>query len=133
MKADNARSLVVLSGGQDSTTCLYWAIDRYGAASVDTLTFDYGQRHRIELECAQRVVRVAGNGNPHWHQLVDRGIAGITATRKVIEQHLAFDRACQLFLQRFHTNTILALQSGYCAPHGIFNASTGGAQVKDNS
>ena len=63
MKADNSRALVVLSGGQDSTTCLYWAMDRFGAASVDTLTFDYGQRHRIELECAQRVAEYAGAPN----------------------------------------------------------------------
>jgi 7-cyano-7-deazaguanine synthase len=63
MKADNSRALVVLSGGQDSTTCLYWAIDRFGAASVDTLTFDYGQRHRIELECAQHVAAHAGVPN----------------------------------------------------------------------
>ena len=63
MKTDNSRALVVLSGGQDSTTCLYWAIDRFGAANVDTLTFDYGQRHRIELECAQRVAAHAGVSN----------------------------------------------------------------------
>lgn len=63
MKADEARALVVLSGGQDSTTCLYWAIDRYGAENVDTLTFDYGQRHRIELECAQRVAAHSGVSN----------------------------------------------------------------------
>jgi 7-cyano-7-deazaguanine synthase len=63
MKADNSRALVVLSGGQDSTTCLYWAIDRFGAANVDTLTFDYGQRHRIELDCAQRVAAHAGVPN----------------------------------------------------------------------
>lgn len=63
MKADDSRTLVVLSGGQDSTTCLYWAIDRFGVANVATLTFDYGQRHRIELECAQRVAAHAGVPN----------------------------------------------------------------------
>lgn len=50
---------MVLSGGQDSTTCLYWAIERYGAANVSTLTFDYGQRHRIELECARSIAELA--------------------------------------------------------------------------
>lgn len=63
MKADDSGALVVLSGGQDSTTCLYWAIDRWGAANVSTLTFDYGQRHRIELECARRVAQNAGVPN----------------------------------------------------------------------
>ena len=57
------RALVVLSGGQDSTTCLYWAIDRFGADAVDSVTFDYGQRHRVELECAKAVADFAGIGN----------------------------------------------------------------------
>lgn len=52
--------MVVLSGGQDSTTCLYWALGRFGDAGVETLTFDYGQRHRIELECAGKVAQYAG-------------------------------------------------------------------------
>ncbi|MGB5347166.1 MAG: 7-cyano-7-deazaguanine synthase QueC [Woeseia sp.] len=52
------RALVVLSGGQDSTTCLYWALDRF--AEVRAVTFDYGQRHRIELECAANIARQAG-------------------------------------------------------------------------
>ncbi len=57
------RALVVLSGGQDSTTCLHWAIERFGATNVETITFDYGQRHRIELECAARVAEHAGVAN----------------------------------------------------------------------
>ena len=43
------KALVLFSGGQDSTTCLAWALDRY--AHVETVGFDYGQRHRVELEC----------------------------------------------------------------------------------
>lgn len=57
------RALVVLSGGQDSTTCLYWAIARFGADNVASVTFDYGQRHRIELLCAARVAEHAGVPN----------------------------------------------------------------------
>ena len=51
-------ALVVLSGGQDSTTCLAWAAKRF--AVVDAITFDYGQRHRVELDCAVEVARRAG-------------------------------------------------------------------------
>ena len=42
-------ALVLFSGGQDSTTCLAWALERF--AYVETLGFDYGQRHRVELTC----------------------------------------------------------------------------------
>ncbi|BAQ47993.1 MULTISPECIES: 7-cyano-7-deazaguanine synthase QueC [Methylobacterium] len=42
-------ALVLFSGGQDSATCLAWALDRF--AHVETIGFDYGQRHRIELDC----------------------------------------------------------------------------------
>lgn len=48
------RALVLLSGGQDSATCLAWALARYG--HVETLGFDYGQRHRVELECRQKLI-----------------------------------------------------------------------------
>jgi len=57
------RALVVLSGGQDSTTCLYWAVDRFGRDNVSSITFDYGQKHRIELECARDVAGAAGVAN----------------------------------------------------------------------
>ena len=56
-------ALVVLSGGQDSTTCLYWAIDRFGPANVSSITFDYGQKHRVELACARDVAAAAGIPN----------------------------------------------------------------------
>jgi 7-cyano-7-deazaguanine synthase len=56
-----SKALVVLSGGQDSTTCLYWAKQRFEV--VESLTFDYGQRHRIEIDCARAVADFAGVGN----------------------------------------------------------------------
>ena len=59
----NEKALVVLSGGQDSTTCLYWAINRFGQNNVSCITFDYGQRHRVELECARKVAEYAGVPN----------------------------------------------------------------------
>lgn len=57
------KALVVLSGGQDSTTCLYWALVRFTRRHVEAITFDYGQRHRIELECAASVAAFAGVGH----------------------------------------------------------------------
>ncbi|MBN9451894.1 MAG: 7-cyano-7-deazaguanine synthase QueC [Bosea sp.] len=49
----NSRALVLFSGGQDSTTTLAWALDRFDA--VETIGFDYGQRHRIEMECRETI------------------------------------------------------------------------------
>jgi 7-cyano-7-deazaguanine synthase len=53
-----AKALIILSGGQDSTTCLYWAKERFD--ELLALTFDYGQRHRYEIECAKAIALRAG-------------------------------------------------------------------------
>jgi 7-cyano-7-deazaguanine synthase len=57
-------ALVLFSGGQDSTVCLASALDRY--AHVETMGFDYSQRHHIELECRQRVRSEIGRHFPDW-------------------------------------------------------------------
>ncbi|CAM5210800.1 7-cyano-7-deazaguanine synthase QueC [Oligella ureolytica] len=54
------QALVIFSGGQDSTTCLLQAIARFGANHVQVISFIYGQRHAIELDCAQQIAQELG-------------------------------------------------------------------------
>ncbi|MFC3873164.1 7-cyano-7-deazaguanine synthase QueC [Neisseria musculi] len=54
------KAVVVFSGGQDSTTCLIQAVRRYGSENVEAVTFQYGQRHARELECARFIARDLG-------------------------------------------------------------------------
>lgn len=54
------KALVIFSGGQDSTTCLWQAIAQYGRENVQTITFQYGQRHAIELEKAAWIAKDLG-------------------------------------------------------------------------
>lgn len=51
-------AVVVFSGGQDSTTCLLWAMKRY--KEVIAVSFDYGQRHKAELDCAKEITEKLG-------------------------------------------------------------------------
>lgn len=58
------RALVLFSGGQDSATCLAWALDRYD--EVETIGFDYGQRHRVELETRVTFMNELRKQFPTW-------------------------------------------------------------------
>jgi len=54
-------AMVLLSGGQDSTTALFWALKKF--AVVETVSFDYGQRHKIELKSAAKIAKLASVKN----------------------------------------------------------------------
>ena len=78
-------ALVLFSGGQDSTVCLAWALDRY--ARVETVGFDYGQRHAVELQARQSVRARMAEAFPDWaarlgedHMLEMRGFGAIGDT-----------------------------------------------------
>ncbi|MFZ5615818.1 MAG: 7-cyano-7-deazaguanine synthase QueC [Pseudomonadota bacterium] len=64
LKPDPNSALVLFSGGQDSSIALAWALDRY--ARVETIGFDYGQRHAVELEARQAVRREIDRRFPEW-------------------------------------------------------------------
>lgn len=64
LKPDPRSALVLFSGGQDSSIAFAWALDRY--PHVETIGFDYGQRHAVELEARQAVRREIGRRFPRW-------------------------------------------------------------------
>jgi 7-cyano-7-deazaguanine synthase len=75
---DGSKALVLLSGGQDSATCLAWALSEF--AQVQTIGFDYGQRHRVELDVRQDFLRQLRTQFPAWatklgsDEVLDAGI-----------------------------------------------------------
>ena len=66
MTTDPRRALVLFSGGQDSATCLAWALERY--SHVETIGFDYGQRHLVELDCRAPLRQQISAKFPAWGQ-----------------------------------------------------------------
>ena len=75
---DDSAALVLFSGGQDSTTCLAWALARF--QRVETIAFDYRQRHAVELAARLDVLKGFESGFPEWsnrlgeHHLTDLGV-----------------------------------------------------------
>lgn len=91
-----ARSaLVLFSGGQDSATCLAWALERY--ACIETVGFDYGQRHLVEMEARLAVRDGMASALPQW---VDRlgpdHVVDLTGYGRIAESALTADRAIEL-------------------------------------
>ncbi|HKP77777.1 MAG TPA: 7-cyano-7-deazaguanine synthase QueC [Phenylobacterium sp.] len=87
----NDGALVLFSGGQDSTACLAWALDRY--ARVETVGFDYGQRHGVELQARQAVRARIAREFPRWaarlgedHRLDIRSFGALAETAMTSER-----------------------------------------------
>jgi 7-cyano-7-deazaguanine synthase len=77
---DDKAAVVLFSGGQDSTTCLAWALDKFGW--VETVGFDYGQRHRVELDLRPEILAEIRRTFPNWasrlrdDHVLDLGVVG---------------------------------------------------------
>lgn len=67
---EKEKAVVVFSGGQDSTTCLFWALEKFD--EVETVTFDYGQRHSTEIEVAKEITEELGVK----HTILDMSLLG---------------------------------------------------------
>ncbi|CCD29824.1 Queuosine biosynthesis protein QueC [Candidatus Glomeribacter gigasporarum BEG34] len=94
--ADHKRALVLFSGGQDSATCVVWALAR--CDYVETLGFDYGQRHRVELECREGFRAALTHQFPQWadklgsDHMIDLSVLGAVS-------HTAMTREIQIKIQ----------------------------------
>lgn len=89
-------AIVLFSGGQDSTTCLAWALTRFDR--VETIGFDYGQTHIVEMDCRQNILRKIGHLQSDWQvrlgedHLIDLGILG-QVSETALTQDMAIDFA----------------------------------------
>lgn len=90
MAHSSRHALVLFSGGQDSTTCLAWALSHYDR--VETVSFDYGQRHRVELDARLNVLRALRETYPQWaaklgeDHLLELGVIGQVGGTAMTEQ-----------------------------------------------
>ncbi len=91
-------ALVLFSGGQDSATCLAWALSRPERfARVETVAFDYGQRHRIELDCRLSVRAALAERFPAWAaRLGDDHLIDLTLLRSLGDSALTTERAIEM-------------------------------------
>ncbi|HEV2511288.1 7-cyano-7-deazaguanine synthase QueC [Bosea sp. (in: a-proteobacteria)] len=95
LSAGADRALVLFSGGQDSTVALAWALERF--AAVETIGFDYGQRHRVELECREAIRNKFSELSPAYasrlgpdHLLDLKTLGAISDTALTSESEIAF-------------------------------------------
>src|SRR5438552_8600447 len=85
-------ALVLFSGGQDSTTCLAWALARFSA--IETIGFDYGQRHRVELDCHGCIAARMRREFPEWGaRLGDDHVIDLAVLGQLSDTALTRDRA----------------------------------------
>lgn len=133
------KAMVVLSGGQDSTTCLFYA-KRYHD-EVHAVTFDYNQRHRREIDAARAVAKLAGVAS---HEVVEvgavlRGSSPLTDQTKELETYEDYKsmdaiigNRVELTFVPFRNPFFLTLAANIAVSKGIFDLYTGVCQ-QDNA
>ncbi|BDX00152.1 7-cyano-7-deazaguanine synthase QueC [Maricaulis maris] len=88
-------ALVLFSGGQDSATCLAWALDRYDR--VETVGFDYGQRHHVEMQARERVRDGIRRHFPSWgDKLGADSVIDLFGYGAIADSALTSDRAIEM-------------------------------------
>jgi len=98
VSGDPRRALVLFSGGQDSTACLAWALTRF--AHVETIGFDYHQRHSVELECRLHVRSALHMQFPEWgKRLGDDHLLDLALLGQISDTALTDARAIEMTAQ----------------------------------
>lgn len=122
------KALVVFSGGQDSTTCLYWAKAHFD--EVWALSLRYGQKHAIEVEVAEKIARKAG---VHF-EVKDAPLIGSLGANSLTNSNIVMDETQPegSFPNTFvpgRNMFFLAIAAVYAREHGIFDLVTGVSQT----
>lgn len=91
----NSSALVLFSGGQDSATCLAWALDRF--SRVETIGFNYGQRHSVEMECRSQFIKGLKSSFPQWgDKLGDDHVLDLSLLGQISDTALTQEKAIQM-------------------------------------
>lgn len=128
MQLDKDKALVVFSGGQDSTTCLYWALEQF--REVHTITFTYGQKHSLEVDMARRLAAKAGTD----FNLMDISLIGRLGENALTDTSIEMDaeKPADSFPNTFvpgRNMFFLGIAAVWAREHGIMNIVTGVSQT----
>ena len=128
MKMNHETALVVFSGGQDSTTCLFWAMERF--ARVYALTFVYGQKHAAEVDAARAI---AGKAGVEWacmdvSFIASLGRNALTDTTLTMDEEKPSDGCPNTFVSGRNL-FFLSIAAVYARERGIRHIVTGVSQT----
>lgn len=136
-----SKAIVIFSGGQDSTTCLGYAIDTWGKENVYPLSFFYGQRHEVELNQAREICRLLDVKQPEFMSAIQlQSLAGAALTNKNIEPNVdatgtgnkyAEDHGLPSTFVPGRNMLFLTLAAAYGAKLGVYTLVTGVCEADD--
>ena len=124
---NNEEALIVLSGGQDSTTCLFWAKEKF--KSVRAIGFNYGQRHKLELQCAKDICEKYDVK----YDVLDMGLLNNLTSNSLTRDDIKVDEAkegestANSFVEG-RNMVFLTFAAIFAQTHGIRNIVTGVSQ-----